>query len=75
MNILKDILLPALTGKKTVAQFDSHGFHVRFVLMRGVNDPRELDKEHLDAAIKEATEKVLIELLTKLAEKKAANRI
>jgi len=69
MNIWKDLVLPALTGKKTIAKFEAGGFNVRIAILPGVNDPRQIDKERMEAALKEAMQNVLAELAAEAAKK------
>jgi hypothetical protein len=65
MNFWKDIIVPLVTGKKTITRFEAGGFNVRIAILPGVNNPREFDRERLDAALKEAMDNVLTELVEK----------
>jgi len=73
-KLIKEVL-EILLGKKTVAHFNVGDFIVRIAILPGVNTPREIDREQLDAAFKEAMDNVLIELAArKVAQRKTTTK-
>jgi phage tail tube protein FII len=58
-NFLREVLLPLLTGKKTVTKFDAWGMNVNVSITPGLYDPRKFDKDLMDAALKAAVTKAV----------------
>lgn len=71
MNWLTDIIIPALTGKKTIVKFSSGDYDIRLAILGKVNGPADFDQERMESAIKEAMHSALTKFVTEEMAKKA----
>ena len=71
MNILTDIIIPALTGKKTIVKFSAGDYDIRLAILGKVNAPAEFDQERMESAIRGAMHHALEQFVTEEMAKKA----
>jgi predicted transcriptional regulator len=70
MNLV-DILVSALTGKKTIVKFSAGDYDIRIALLGKVKGPADFDQERLESALKEGMRNVLAQFVAKEMAKKA----
>ena len=70
MNLI-DIVISALTGKKTIVKFSAGDYDIRLAILGKVNAPAEFDQERMESAIKEAMHNALAQFVTEEMAKKA----
>jgi rfaE bifunctional protein nucleotidyltransferase chain/domain len=64
---LVDILVSALTGKKTIVKFSSGDYDIRLAFLgRFNNAPEDFDEERMTAALKEGIQKTLAQFIAEL---------
>jgi hypothetical protein len=68
---LIDIVISALTGKKTIVKFSAGDYDIRLAILGKVNAPAEFDQERMESAIKEAMHNALTKFVTEEMAKKA----
>jgi hypothetical protein len=76
MNILTDIIIPALTGKKTIVKFSSGDYDIRLAFLGKVNNaPEDFDEERMTAALKEGIQKTLAQFIAEDKSKRTSSTI
>ena len=72
MSLLTDIIIPALTGKKTIVKFSSGDYDIRLAFLGKVNNaPADFDEERMTAALKEGVQNALAQFVAEEMAKKA----
>ena len=70
MNLI-DIVISALTGKKTIVKFSAGDYDIRLAILGKVNAPAEFDQERMESAIKEGVQNALAQFVAEEMAKKA----
>jgi predicted transcriptional regulator len=68
---LIDIVISALTGKKTIVKFSAGDYDIRLAILGKVNAPAEFDQERMESAIKEGVQNALAQFVAEEMAKKA----